>query len=253
MAHNPLVTPLPTRPLVLVNGTLELGERPFQKVYVRYTERLAEAGALALALPPVMDRDHLAAALDAADGLLMTGGDDFHTEPLGLGPTHPSAVRTPLEKQELDFELSRMALARGLPVLGICYGMQCLGVGAGARLLQHLPEDRPGCREHRDSAVHPVALVRGSRLHACVREERFDVVSRHHQALAGVPAPWRVVAHDDEGLIEAIEHDSHPFAVGVQWHPELSRYDGPHGRLFDAFVDAARDHRASRTLTTQRP
>ena len=242
------IMPTVERPLILVNCTLELGARPALKLYTRYAERVAEAGGLALALPPLADRAHLAAALDAADGVLLTGGDDFHTEPLGQGPTHPAAVTTPLAKQEFDLALARLALARGLPVLGICYGMQCLGLEAGARLLQHLPEDRPGCQEHRDSAVHAVSLADTSKLRAATGVERLDVVSRHHQALADVPPPWRVVGRDDEGLVEAIEHEHLPFALGVQWHPELSDPDGPHARLFAAFIAAARAARGRRAL-----
>ena len=184
--------------------------------------------------------------MDAADGVLLTGGDDFHAEPLGLGATHPEAVPTPIEKQTFDLEVTRQTLERKMPVLGICYGMQCLGLSAGATLLQHLPEDRPGGQEHRDSALHPVQLEAGSKLQGAMgvapSHEMPTVVSRHHQALDVVKAPWEVVARDAEGIVEAIEHGTLPFAIGVQWHPELSGYDSPHGRLIDSFVQAAAAH-----------
>jgi len=240
------------RPLILVNGTLELGQRDWVKLYANYAERIAAAGGLALVLPPVGGPEHLEAALAHADGVLLTGGDDFHTEPLGLGPTHPSAVRTPLAKQEFDLRLARAALDLGLPVLGICYGMQCLGVTAGAGLLQHLPEDRPGCQEHRASALHSVSVADDSQLRAATGVTSLEVISRHHQALSEVPEPWRVVGRDSEGLVEAIEHTSHPFAIGVQWHPELSTFDGPHGRLFAAFIAAARAARPARAAASAR-
>ena len=70
--------------------------------------------------------------------------------------------------------------------------------------------------------------------------ELITVVSRHHQALSAVGPRWIVSASDDEGLIEAIERPDHPFAVGVQWHPELSPPSSPHGRIFEGLVAAAR-------------
>jgi hypothetical protein len=79
-----------------------------------------------------------------------------------------------------------------------------------------------------------------------LREKAIDVVSRHHQALASVAGPWRVAARDREGLIEAIERADHPFALGVQWHPELSREGAPDDRLFQGFVARRRWRRRRR-------
>lgn len=228
-----------TRPLIAVNGLLEPGERPRLALAVRYADAVLKAGGLPVAIPPVGGPRDLEQLLERVDGLLLTGGDDFTTEPLGLGPTHASAARTPLAKQEFDLALVRAALDRGLPTLGICYGMQCLGLGEGAGLHQHLPEDRPGSQQHSGGRRHAVGIEAQSKLARVLRVERLDVVSRHHQALATAPAGWSVAARDDEGLIEAIEHDSHPFALGVQWHPELDPEGSPSDRLFQALVGAA--------------
>jgi putative glutamine amidotransferase len=117
--------------------------------------------------------------------------------------------------------------------------MQLVALADGARLLQHLPDDRPGSRAHSGGVEHEVSVVPGTRLARQTGETRKTVVSRHHQALDRVPAPWRVCAVDDEGLVEAIEHEERAFALGVQWHPELAPEGSPHDRIFRALVGAA--------------
>ena len=103
---------------------------------------MRRAGGFPLALAPMLDPDgrteELEAVLDRVDGLVLTGGDDFMTEGLGLGPTHASAEMTEGSKQAYDLALTRLALERDLPILGICYGLQCLGLAEGATLWQDL-------------------------------------------------------------------------------------------------------------------
>ena len=227
-------------PLILIDGELEVGEKTSVTLVTRYAEAVRRAGGLPLVLPPLAGPEFLDTLLDRADGVLFSGGDDFDTERLGLGPTHPAAKPVPAEKQDFDAALAERVLERGLPVLGICYGMQLLALVEGGTLLQHLPEDRPGIREHRGGVVHGVQVTPGTKLAATLGVHGADVVSRHHQAVASVGPAWTVSARDDADLIEAIERPDLPFALGVQWHPELSPEGSVQDRLFEALVEAAR-------------
>jgi putative glutamine amidotransferase len=235
------------RPLIAVNGLLIEGENPYLKLGNRYCDAILKAGGIPIAIPPVGGPLDLERLLERVDGVLLTGGDDFDTARLGLGPTHPTATITPAAKQDFDFLLARAVVSMQLPVLGICYGMQLLGVAEGCGFYQHIPEDRPGAQNHSGGVVHSVRCEGGSRFSKLVREPELQVVSRHHQALASVTGPWSVAARDEQGLIEAIERAGHPYAFGVQWHPELSPEGSPHDRLFQGLIGAAA-MRATRKL-----
>ena len=234
------------RPLIAINGCLLPGDAPRLQLRSRYADSVLKAGGLAVAIPPVGGPTDLTRLLERVDGLLLAGGDDFDMERVGRGPTHPAATITPPEKQDWDFALARAALELGIPVLGVCYGMQLLGLQEGAELYQHLPDDRPQGADHRGEVLHEVLVEPRTKLASLLGVEHLDVVSSHHQALSRIPSPWRVCARDRDGLIEAIERNSHPFAVGCQWHPELSPEGSPHDGLFRGLVGASAIHAARR-------
>ncbi len=227
-------------PLIAINGEMELGKSaPKLVLGNRYADSVLRAGGIPIAIPPVGGPRDIENLLENVDGLILSGGDDLDLERLGRGANHPAIHTILAAKQDFDVELARAALERDLPVLGICLGMQLLGVLGGSRLFQHLPEDRPGSREHRGYVEHSVSIAKGSRLARILECESLAVSSSHHQALASVEAPWIATAHDDEGLIEAIEHPRAYFAIAVQWHPERSPEGSAHDRLFRALVGAA--------------
>ena len=232
------------KPLIAINTEIEgSSEAPKLVLPLRYIDTLEEAGARPVVLPPVQDAAVLDDLLRTFDGLMLSGADDFDTDCLGLGPTHPAAKPVPARKQSFDGLLVKRALELGMPILGVCYGMQLMGLLSGGSLHQHLPEDLPESQEHRGGVVHDVRVQADSKLAELTGVENISVVSRHHQALAGVGPDWTVSATDDEGLIEAIEHRSHPFAVGVQWHPELGQDPATQSygrRLLQGFVAATR-------------
>jgi putative glutamine amidotransferase len=207
-----------------------------------YVEQVRLAGGRALLIPPQPDGG--VEVLDALDGLIFAGGADV--DPVRYGETpHPTVYTSP-ERDAGELPLLRIALKTGVPTLGICRGMQLMAVAAGGRLHQHLPEvvghgDHTVAGPVKTYAEHPVRFATGSRCREMFGAETV-VNSYHHQ---GVKDPGRLVPTGwctTDDLIESVEHPDHPFAVGVQWHPE----DMPSLALFDALVTAAAQVRSSR-------
>lgn len=201
--------------------------------YVRAVER---AGGTPILLPLSADPAALVARID---GLLLPGGDDFlpdvpYEERVAFDPA-------PDEQVAFDRALLVAARARGLPVLGVCYGAQLIALHHGGTLHHHLPLDRPGCAEHRlpeRDGRHPVRAEAGTRLAALVGDGEIVVNSLHHQAIADPGRGLRVGARAPDGVIEAVEGTDDAFLLGVQWHPE--RLEGPAGLgLIAALVAAA--------------
>jgi putative glutamine amidotransferase len=198
------------------------------------------AGAVALILPPdeaaQSDPDQF---LDRIDGLVLAGGADVDPACYGAAP-HPETGPTWPERDRFEIALAGGAIERGMPVLGVCRGMQILNVALGGTLVQHLP-DEIGTDDHRHTpgafGDHEVRLRGGSLAARAVGAERTIVKSHHHQGVGelgrGLVATGWAVPDD---LIEAVELPDERYVLGVLWHPE----EDERSRVMGSLVRAAR-------------
>lgn len=206
-------------------------ELPAALIPHAYVQKVQAAGGVAVVIPPLsVGAAELVARLD---GLILAGGADISPSAYGA-QTHAQTVGVRPDRDASELALLAAAYERDLPVLGICRGMQLMCVAAGGRLEQHLP-DAVGHDGHRAKVgvfgTHEVSL---DGLVGRLLGDRLSVPSYHHQGAADAGS-LTVSGRADDGVIEAVEDANRPFAVGVQWHPEMS----DDVRLFRALVSAS--------------
>ncbi len=218
---------------------------PWYAVRHNYVDSVAEAGGVPYLLP---HRVELVDAYLAQLSALVVIGGDFDIDPAVYGATerHPT-IKTKDVRTRFERAITEGALARDLPVLGICGGQQLLHVVLGGSLIQHIPDEVPGALAHeqpnpRTEPGHTVAVVEGTLLHRIVRTASLAVNSAHHQAAKDAPSGVVVNARAPDGIIEGIEAPAYRFCLGVQWHPEYAISTGDRA-IFAAFVEAARPRR----------
>lgn len=216
-------------PLVGITADLAHDDRgrPRHQVRSTYVDAVLAAGGIPVLLPVcAASREP---ALDRLDAVVIIGGDDVDTRPFGI-PLHPEARVMDPSRQAAELALLDALERRPeVPLLGVCLGMQLMGVHRGARLIQHLADVIADADRHRDDRVHAVRTELGA----------GPVASWHHQAIADAPG-FEVIGHSDDGVIEAIRDPSRPFSVGVQWHPERTADEALGVGIFRRLVDAAR-------------
>jgi putative glutamine amidotransferase len=204
----------------------------------QYAGAVESVGGVPLLLPPVSAPGAAEAVVARLDGLVISGGADV--DPSRYGATaHPRTAGWRPDRDTWELALLDAADSVGLPVLGVCRGMQLMAVHAGGTLDQHTPDlvghdaHSPGGDEFGSIRV---ATDPSSRL-ATLVGTTVTVSCHHHQSVRDAPG-FRAVATAADGTLEAIEAPTERFCVGVQWHPETVADIG----LLTGLVDAARKH-----------
>lgn len=241
-----------SRPLIALTGNTAFGfqwsahSRPQRTDSIPHDYISAVEGAegAPVLLPVVEDPRTIGDILERVDGVIITGGPDINPQFYDQEP-RPNMGEIDHELDLLELETARAAIDLGLPVLGICRGIQVLAAAFGGELIQDITTELDDPLKHSQEAArsvltHKVYISPGSLLHDILGQDEIWVNSKHHQAVSALPQGFKAAAHASDGLIEAIENPDHPFLLGVQWHPEGTyREDEPSQRIFRALVEAA--------------
>ena len=229
-----------------------LGLHPFHCVGEKYIEAVARASEAIPVLIPALDQlIPIEELIEQVDGLLLTGSASNVEPHRYAGPaSDPDTLHDP-HRDALTLPLIPLAVATGVPVLGVCRGFQEMNVAFGGTLWQKVHEV-PGLEDHREDKqasideqygpAHEVELVRGGVLSRLAGAERVTVNSVHSQGVRELGGALEVEARAPDGLVEAFRvRDSRDFALAVQWHPEWQVMSNPFSQaLFAAFGAAAR-------------
>lgn len=238
------------RPLIGVPTGREKSQRFYglplyimNQTYIRILENL---GALPVMIPLQMTEATLRGIFERLDGVFLPGGEDIDPSHYGAD-RHPQLGATDKERDRTELLVTRWAVETGMPLLGVCRGLQMINVACGGTLHQDLHAECPYLHKHdytpptfeRYRISHTVTIEPDSRLARSLGAVH-EVNSMHHQGIKQLGAGLRVVARAEDGLPEAIELPVLPFIVGVQWHPEeLATTDQHSTNLFYDFVEAA--------------
>lgn len=206
----------------------------------KYTASLRRAGAKAVWI----ETDDLSKAIQemlTCDGLLLSGGEDVNPAFYGQIATEKCGKIVPA-RDHAEMKMLEAFLSTGKPILGICRGEQLMNVYFGGTLYQDIADVATSCHDdypRKNRGNHEVSVTRGTKLAEIMGQETFLANSLHHQAVEQVAPELILAATSEDGIVEGIEHPSHPFCIGVQWHPEhMSAYSKLQRRIFDAFVNA---------------
>lgn len=219
---------------------------PLTALQHSYITAVAQAGGLPVLIPAVLPAEDFLDLYSRLQGILFSGGGDVSLKYFN-GSDHPRIGEVDEARDLTEITLLRRAVSDGKPILGICRGVQVMNVALGGTLYTHIADQLKGALDHnypgnlRRALVHPVNVDETARAAGVFGETLLHVNSLHHQGLKEIAPSLRAAGYAPDGLVEVVEIPDHPYAIGVQWHPEWLTDQPAMQRLFQSFVDAANE------------
>lgn len=234
-----------SKPLIGIttfNGKNDYG-RMMAGVQHTYIRAVAMNGGMPILIPSILSQEDLFELYSQVDGVLFSGGGDISVKYFN-GEDHPMISLVDDDRDVTELSLLKQSVKDGKPLLAICRGLQVMNVALGGTLYTHIPDQFPNALHHDNEEfteiIHPVRVDETSRMAEIFGETLLNVNSLHHQGLKDVASSLRIVGHAPDGMIEAVELPDHPYAMGVQWHPEWLTDQPVMQRLFKSFVEASK-------------
>lgn len=232
------------KPIIAITACAE--DDLSSRLNAAYSKSVLEAGGIPIILPLGVEAD-VEQILSVSDGLLLSGGHDVHPFHFGAEPS-PKLGQIHPERDTVELSLVHAAITKQMPIFGICRGIQVLNVALGGTLYQDIDSEYQSSKllKHtqqaaRGVATHYVNIEQDNVLMKIIEKEKIAVNSFHHQAIYVLGDTLKVAGKSNDGIIEAVYHESLPFCLGVQWHPEEQALAGDDvaKKLFKAFIDAS--------------
>lgn len=232
------------QPIIGITAGKEKSDTNIQKITLidKYVEAILHAGGIPLIIPAVTSKDLISSIFQKIDGVLLTGGGDIETLRYN-GENHPRVYGVDVERDQLEIDLVLSAVTNKKPLLGICRGIQIINVALGGDLYSDISDQRENSLRHdwfpdypRDMLAHEVLALNNSRLHEITGCDQMKVNSLHHQGIRSIAPGLTATAFAEDGIIEAVEMDDHPFFLGVQWHPEWIYNQNTTKQIFKTFI-----------------
>ncbi|WP_373895292.1 gamma-glutamyl-gamma-aminobutyrate hydrolase family protein [Virgibacillus natechei] len=232
------------KPLIGITSSMEIDQSHYA-VTNRNVKAIMLAGGMPVMLPYFIEKEDVDQIANQIDGLYATGGYDIDPTLFGEEPHQQLGTIIPA-RDESEIALMNELLERGKPILGVCRGAQTLNIAAGGDMYQDIyTQINQELLQHSqkaplDHGSHFVYVQEGSLLHQLTGSASFRVNSLHHQANRDVSGSFQISGKASDGVIEAVESTEHPFALGLQWHPEAMAESGDlvSLRIYEGFIAA---------------
>ncbi len=236
-----------TMPIIGVSST---AESSMSAAPLTYINSIKIAGGVPLVIPITDDKQQIEAVLNVIDALVMTGGEDVDPLFYGEQPNKNLGEVVP-DRDNFDILLIKMAVEKGIPVLGICRGEQAMNIAFGGSLYQDIPSQVKGNfvkhsqKAPRNHGTHTIDITKGSLLYNQLGVESVNVNSYHHQSVKDIAPGFKVTALSKDGVVEAIEKVGTDKVWGVQFHPEgfVSAGDTKFLGIFKYLVEKAKENK----------